>query len=198
MKRTRFINLNAMRKLSMASTLALGACSQPQEKYTVVQDVEDCLMHTCLNEQQCTTAYQTAKAEAARTSNKYYLRSDCEAEFGNNSCTDTPNADGFYEPKFAGFPVTQTRTDANGNRVCEARSRFPLFRYSGLANGLGNAFSSRGFASSTAKPMGTDGTKTFSANPNQIAQGANPQPRPTQRAGFGSTVVRGSNYSFGG
>ncbi|MCP5326971.1 MAG: DUF1190 domain-containing protein [Oceanospirillaceae bacterium] len=195
MKRSRFINLDAMRKATMASTLALGACSQPQEKYIVVQDVEDCLIHTCLNEQQCETAYKTAKEEAQRTANKYYLRSDCEAEFGNNNCEDTPNADGFYTPKFAGFPVTQTRTDANGNRVCSARPHFPMFAYSGFGNGfMGN----RGFASSTGQAMTADGKNTFSAEPDKIARGAAPQPRPTQRAGFGSTVVRGSNYSFGG
>lgn len=194
MKRTRFINLDAMRKATMASTLALGACGQPQEKFVVVQDVEDCLMHTCLNEQQCTTAYQTAKAEAARTSNKYYLRSDCEAEFGANNCTDTPNTDGFYEPKFAGFPVTQTRTDANGNRVCEARSHFPLFMYSAL----GSAFGNRGFASSTGKAMTADGNKTFHADSAKIAHGAAPQPTPTKRAGFGSAARPVGGFSFGG
>jgi uncharacterized protein YgiB involved in biofilm formation len=194
MKRTRFINLDAMRKATMASTLALGACSQPQEKFTVVQDVEDCLMHTCLNEQQCETAYQTAKAEAARTANKYYLRSDCEYDFGNGNCTDEPNADGFYQAKFAGFPVTQTRTDANGNRVCEARSHFPLFMYSALGSALGN----RGFASSTGKNLTAAGNKSFTAEPNKIAQGAAAQPRPTQRAGFGSAARPVGGFSFGG
>ncbi|WP_432454169.1 DUF1190 domain-containing protein [Agarivorans sp. QJM3NY_29] len=114
MKRSKFINLSAMRKLPVSapsfivkplvvavSAAMLSACSEPQEDAIVIESIDDCVTKTTFNEQQCAAVYRNAELEAERTAPKYSSRQDCEESFGYDGCR--ASSSGFFMPLMYGY-----------------------------------------------------------------------------------------------
>ncbi|MFC4698874.1 DUF1190 family protein [Glaciecola siphonariae] len=113
-KRTRFIDLSAMRKSFSLKPLTLGvagvllsACSSDRQEAVVYTDLEDCTRANPDAVSQCEVAYKSALEEAARTAPKYRSASDCEYEFGPNQCQQVSSSNGsFFMPFMAGYMVS--------------------------------------------------------------------------------------------
>lgn len=112
-KRSRSINLAAMRKSFSVKPIALGvtaiflsACGDKQEA-TIYTQPEDCINDNPEFAQQCKAAYEQAIAEAERTGPKYNSQRDCEYEFGSNQCHAVNNSSGsFFMPFMAGYMLS--------------------------------------------------------------------------------------------
>jgi uncharacterized protein YgiB involved in biofilm formation len=113
-KRTKSIDLRAMRKSFSIKPLAIGvagvllsACSTNKEEAVVYNTLDDCISENPNAAAQCETAYQSALDEAARTGPKYNSSSDCEYEFGPNQCQQVRTSSGsFFMPFMAGYMVS--------------------------------------------------------------------------------------------
>jgi uncharacterized protein YgiB involved in biofilm formation len=114
LKRSRSINLSAMRKGFSAKPLALGiaaiclaACGKEPEQAAIYTDVDDCQNSNPEFAEQCRLAYEDAVAEAQRTGPKYNSARDCEYEFGPNQCQYVSNQSGsFFMPFMAGYMLS--------------------------------------------------------------------------------------------
>lgn len=112
-KRSSGINLSKMRKGFSFKPLALGvatvflsACSGGKEEALVFQNVNECVDALPDMAQKCTTAYEGALAEAAKTAPKYNTKNDCEFEFGTNQCQTYNNSgNSIFMPLMAGYMI---------------------------------------------------------------------------------------------
>ncbi len=117
MKRTRNIDLNAMRKqqefpkarllpLAIATILAVPGCSEePKQPTQVYKSIAECEAqgHRAVD---CEGAYAAAQKEAERTGPRYNSVSDCEAEFGRGHCRSySEGARSWFIPAIAGFMI---------------------------------------------------------------------------------------------
>lgn len=99
MKRTKNINHDAFRKsrrlsrltpvaIAISTVLMLSGCEEVSDQtVSMYQNAQDCSVANPNLTEQCTTAYNQAKAEALKTAPKYSSREDCVAEFGESQCT---------------------------------------------------------------------------------------------------------------
>ncbi|MGY5452378.1 DUF1190 domain-containing protein [Agarivorans sp. MS3-6] len=139
MKRSKFINLAAMRKLPAAkpsflvkplvvavSAAMLSACSEPQDDAIVIESVDDCVTKTTLNQQQCVAVYQNAEAEAARTAPKYNNRQDCEETFGYEGCRASSN--GIFTPIMYGYLFGRMMDTSRPSSVYKYNQRGSSYR----------------------------------------------------------------------
>ena len=136
MKRTQFINLDFMRKITPSfrlKPLALGvsaallaSCGSSKEEVVFVTSVDDCEDNTELSAAQCNTAYQQALAEAQRTGPKYRSMNLCESEFGDVQCMNAPDSN-FFMPLMAGFLINQMLFDRD--RHYYGGYYNPVYRY---------------------------------------------------------------------
>lgn len=101
MKRTKKIDRAAFRKswsarhltpvaLAVSAVFMLAACEQADETVSMYQNADDCSAANPGKSAQCSTAFNNAKEEAARTAPKYASRADCVAEFGEGQCQQAP------------------------------------------------------------------------------------------------------------
>ena len=193
MKRTRYINLERMRKaatnrfvmrpLALGVAAALVGCA-PKEEVKVVTSVEDCVNNTQLDEQKCEAAYKRALAEAERTGPKYGSRGLCEAEFEN--CREGGN--GFWMPLMTGFMVGAILND----RDRDYRGYYnPVYRYS------------RPYSNYYDRLMTADGEVIGrSGKTSYTVDRSSTKPKPTvtrtvSRGGFGSVASAKSSWGGG-
>lgn len=105
MKRTKNIRHAAFRKsrvirhltpvaMAVSAVFMLSGCEQKDEKVSMYMNADQCSQANPGQSAQCTTAYNNAVKEAARTAPKYASREDCVAEFGENQCQQVPAAAG--------------------------------------------------------------------------------------------------------
>ncbi|MFA3762546.1 DUF1190 family protein [Yersinia sp. 2466 StPb PI] len=101
MKRTQNINQETFRKswrnyrlapvaLAVSAVFMLAGCEKTDETVSLYQNADDCSQANPSKSAECTTAYNTALQEAAKTAPKYATREDCVAEFGESQCTQAP------------------------------------------------------------------------------------------------------------
>ncbi|EPA3164636.1 DUF1190 family protein [Yersinia enterocolitica] len=101
MKRTQNINQETFRKswrsyrlapvaLAISAVFMLAGCEKTDETVSLYQNADDCSAANPSKSAECTTAYNTALQEAAKTAPKYATREDCVAEFGESQCTQAP------------------------------------------------------------------------------------------------------------
>ena len=136
MKRTKFINLEGMRKsrtlfalkpITIGITAAiLAACGDNRQEVKVVTSVEDCVANTSFDLEQCEVAYRNALAEAEKTGPKYSSLRSCESEFGDNQCIATSN-NSFFMPLMAGFLINELLFDRD--RRYYGGYYNPVYRY---------------------------------------------------------------------
>lgn len=189
-KRSRFIDLAAMRKSAKVSSLVItsglmaSGCSEEAQWYPTV---EACIDDTGCT-QFCRTAYQSAKEEAQRGAPRYRNRTDCEAEFGERHCVEQGL---YYQPEMAGFLVREA-DECDLSDVYHGRSLFlPVGRFSPHRNTL--------FTASGSK-IGSAYKKRFSVGSSTFGRRATVS-KPISRGGFGKTVRKhsfSSRSSWGG
>ncbi|AKA39946.1 DUF1190 family protein [Yersinia ruckeri] len=101
MKRTKNINQETFRKswrnyrlapvaLAVSAVFMLAGCEKTDETVSLYQNADDCSQANPSKSAECTTAYNNALQEAAKTAPKYATREDCVAEFGEAQCTQAP------------------------------------------------------------------------------------------------------------
>lgn len=119
MKRSGSINLTRMRKnplaqlgLSLRVTLIgsgaalLAGCSSDEGE--IYQTLSDCTLENPDAIAQCSSAYQQAKDEWARTAPRFPRLSDCEYEFGDDECE---SGQGYFLPLMAGYMLYRYGSD---------------------------------------------------------------------------------------
>lgn len=101
MKRTKNINHASFRKswsarhltpvaFAVTAVFMLAGCEKTDETVSLYQNADDCSAANPSKAAECTTAYNNAVKEAARTAPKYATREDCVAEFGEGQCQQAP------------------------------------------------------------------------------------------------------------
>ncbi|MDF7681867.1 DUF1190 family protein [Enterobacteriaceae bacterium ESL0689] len=120
MKRTKNINHSAFRKywgarhltpvaLAIAATFTLAGCEKSDETVSLYQNAEDCSAANPDKRAECTTAFNAAEQEAARTAPKYDTHEDCIAEFGEGQCRQEYQRHGgsIWMPLMAGYMMAR-------------------------------------------------------------------------------------------
>ena len=193
MKRTKQINLAAMRKtatsktVALTGTLLLAGCGSTQEA-VIFSSAEQCIAENPDSRAECEKAYDNAVAEAKRTAPKYSSQWACELEFGYNQCNQSQSNSGWFLPAMGGFLLGRA---LSGGGYDYGRSS-PLF-------GHRNSW------------VGSDGTSYGGRSDRRVnvSKGAfKPKPATTRtisRGGFGSKIQAKSSWgssrsrgSFGG
>lgn len=195
MKRTRFINLQRMRKwagprfslhpLTVGVAVALTGCAQ-EEEVNVVLSVSECVRDTSLTEAQCQAAYEQAKQEAEQTAPRYGNANDCEYEF--DQCYQTNG--GFWVPFMTGWIVSEA-IDEIGDAAERRRRNHPVFLYSGRSSSLNNRL-----MTSDGHVIGRPYQNSYRVSRSAL----DPKPATTRtvsRGGFGSTASAKSSWGGG-
>lgn len=125
-KRTKYINLHAMRKAAPiksftigAASLLLGACGT-DDAASIYLDADDCSNDNPSFSAACETTYQAALEEAKETSPKYETQADCEYDFGEGVCERQNASSGsFFMPLMAGYML--------GNLMSGSRRYTPMY-----------------------------------------------------------------------
>lgn len=118
MKRTKNINHAAFRKcwkarhltpvaLAISAVFMLAGCEKSDETVSLYQNADDCSQANPGQNAACTTAFNNAEQEAARTAPKYATREDCIAEFGEGQCRQDQSSGGFWMPLMAGYMMAR-------------------------------------------------------------------------------------------
>ncbi|WP_034943328.1 DUF1190 family protein [Erwinia oleae] len=222
MKRTKNINHASFRKswsarhltpvaFAVSAVFMLAGCEQADETVSLYQNADDCSSANPGKSEQCTTAFNDAQKEAAKTAPKYASREECVAEFGEGQCQQAPaqagvgntNAESqqsgsFWMPLMAGYMMG--RMMGGSGRVAPQ----PLF-----TSRAPNSPANGKFVDAAGKSFGnaTPG-RTMTVPKTALA----PKPATTStvtRGGFGESVAKqstmqrssatsGSRRSFGG
>ncbi len=191
MKRTKSINLGRMRKttdrlslkpISLAiASITLAACSDTRQA-SVFRDANECSFQNPGLEEECQIAYEEALKDASDTAPKYQSRRECEAEFGNNACTNYNASSGsMFMPAMAGFMFARAldRNRYNHSPVFTSyNSRSPF--YGDWVTADGYRYGSNRHSTITV------GNKAFKPKPKVT--------RTMSRGGFGSTVSAKSSW----
>ncbi|QKZ08296.1 DUF1190 family protein [Erwinia amylovora] len=203
MKRTKQINHASFRKswsarhltpvaLAVSAVFMLAACEQADETVSMYQNADDCSAANPGKSAQCTTAFNSAKEEAAKTAPKYASREDCVAEFGEGQCQQAPAQ--------AGVGNTNAQSQSSGSFWMPLMAGYMMGRLMG--GGMGGQqqplFSSKSptspangqFVDASGKSYGaaTPG-RTMTVPKSALA----PKPATTStvtRGGFGDSVAK--------
>ncbi|MCG8614236.1 MAG: DUF1190 domain-containing protein [Pseudomonadales bacterium] len=201
MKRTRFINLERMRKapernvfrakpgfrakplcLALAG-VTLASCSDTEE-VVVYRNLHDCKLQNPELQEQCETAYQEALSKAASSAPKYLSRSDCEDEFGANTCVSyrsESNIDWFM-PAMAGFLFAKALDRPNYYRT---QPMFTSYSYHSPMRGHWTTSDGYRYGSVKDRRVTVD-PKAFKPKPKVS--------KTISRGGFGSKVAAKSSW----
>ncbi len=194
MKRTKQINLTAMRKavssksVALAGTLLIAGCGSSNQEAVIYSTVEQCVAESPDSRVECEKAYDNAVAEAERTAPKYSSQRACEMEFGYRQCAQSQSNSGWFLPALGGFMVGRL---AGGGYNYGRPS--PLFGYRNSWIGAdGTSYGSR------ANRRVNVSKEAFKSKPTTA--------RTISRGGFGSKIQaksswgssRSRGFSFGG
>lgn len=125
-KRSKNINLNAMRKVNPlkpialgAATFMLGACGT-DDVASIYIDADDCSSDNPSFSAECQATYEAALQDAQDTGPKYETQADCEYDFGANACQQQNTSQGsFFMPLMAGYML--------GNLMSGSRRYTPMY-----------------------------------------------------------------------
>lgn len=198
MKKTRYINLSAMRKqvrhfalAPLALAVITGCTPEPKEQVKFVTSVDDCTANTTMPKEQCEAAYAQAVRDAEATAPRYQNLTDCTTEFGQ--CEKS--AGGFFVPFMAGYIVSEL-IDGVGSQH-RYRHSYPAYTYRGNGSDRDKIMTADGYV------IGSVGQKNYTVKSDVL------QPKPkaiikktVDRGGFGSKASAksswGSNKSSSG
>ncbi|MDX1692335.1 MAG: DUF1190 domain-containing protein [Ketobacteraceae bacterium] len=184
-KRSRFIDLRAMRKPAALTTAIVGtfvASGCSKQDATWYKTADDCIRDTECTDF-CRTAYQKALVESQRSAPRYRSLSACEYDFGDKECYPRDNR---YVPAIAGFMVPE-------GKDCDRRSSYPYYgralywprsRYSDVNNQL---------VTGDGKKVGSPYSNNLSVSESMF-QKSPASYKTLSRGGFGRTV-RAASYS---
>ncbi|MEA9390463.1 DUF1190 family protein [Acerihabitans sp. TG2] len=199
MKRTKNIHHASFRKqwrtyrmapvaLAVSAVFMLAGCEKSDQNVSLYQNSDDCTRANPSMSAQCTTAFNNAQKEAAKTAPKYATREDCIAEFGEGQCTQAPAQAGmgaqsqqsgsFWMPLMAGYMMGRMMGGGGYSQQPLFSSRAP----NSPANGKFVDASGRNYGPAT-------GGRSMSVPPSAMA----PKPPTTAtvtRGGFGETVAK--------
>lgn len=195
MKRTKNIRHAAFRKswqprhltpvaMAFSAVFMVSGCEQKDEKVSMYMNADQCSQANPGQSTQCTSAYNSAVKEAARTAPKYATREDCVAEFGENQCQQVPAAAG-TEPQHSSSPWMPLMAGYMMGRMMGGGMAQPLFSPRNAASPARGQFvdaSGRSYGPATG---GRSATVPKSA--------MTPKPATTTtitRGGFGESVAR--------
>ncbi|NDL63616.1 DUF1190 family protein [Acerihabitans arboris] len=199
MKRTKDINHAGFRKqwrayrmapvaLAVGAVFMLAGCEKSDENVSLYQNSDDCTRANPSMSEQCTTAFNNAQKEAAKTAPKYASREDCIAEFGEGQCTQAPTQAGmaaesqqsgsFWMPLMAGYMMGRMMGGGGYSQQPLFTSRAP----NSPANGKFVDASGRNYGPATSgRSMNVPKT---AMTPNA------PTTNTVTRGGFGETVAK--------
>ncbi|MDR0805240.1 MAG: DUF1190 family protein [Enterobacteriaceae bacterium] len=203
MKRTKHINRDSFRKsfrtyrlapvaLAVSTVFMLSGCEQADESVSLFQNAAECQQSNPSLGEQCTTAYNNALEEAAKTAPKYATKEDCVAEFGESQCTEAPVQAGMtaepresgsmWMPLMAGYMM--------GRMMGGGYGQSPLF----TSKAAGNPANGK-FVDATGKNYGSATTgRSMKVDKSALA----PKPATTKtitRGGFGESVAKQNTMS---
>jgi uncharacterized protein YgiB involved in biofilm formation len=190
MKRTKKINLDAMRKsrqlaptvLAVSISLALVGCENAQTG-KVYKTVDQCVANNPDHAEQCEKAYQTALLEAEKSGPKYKSMADCAVDFDQSQCVESKSGGGVFLPLMAGFMIGRL---LDNNQGYQSAPIYTSYRYGSPLYGTWH---------------GTDGTNYGNSNyrvvkTSESAYKSKPAvTRTMSRGGFGSVAKAKSSWS---
>lgn len=202
MKRTKNINQETFRKswrsypvaplaMAISAVLMLSGCEKSDETVSMYQNADECSRSNPSMSEQCTTAFNSALKEAAKTAPKYATREDCVAEFGETQCTQAPvpaqagmaagsqSSGSFWMPLMAGYMMGRMM---GGSGFAQQ----PLFTSKNAASPANGKF-----VDATGKSYGpaTAGGRTMTVPKTAMAP-KSPVTNTITRGGFGETVAK--------
>ncbi len=209
MKRTKNINQETFRKswrshrltpiaLAVSAVFMLAGCEKTDETVSLYQNADDCSQANPSKSAECTTAYNTALQEAARTAPKYATREDCVAEFGESQCTQAPAQAGMV-PTSSSSETTAAAPQQSGSMWMPLMAGYMMGRMMGggasqplFTSKTANSPANGKFVDATGKNFGSATTgRTMTVPRTAMA----PKPAVTNtitRGGFGESVTRQS------
>lgn len=169
----------------------LTACDEADETVALYTTAEQCSAANPSQAGECTTAYNNALEEAAKTAPKYATREDCVAEFGEAQCTQAPTelannsqqqpaqaSGSFWMPLMAGYMMGRMM----GGGAAASQPLFTSRNPASPANGK--------FVDATGKNYGSaTGGRSMTVPKTAMA----PKPATTTtttRGGFGDSVAK--------
>ena len=195
MKRTKNIHHETFRKgwqprhltpvaMAFSAVFLVSGCEQKDEKVSMYMNADQCSQANPGQSAQCTSAYNSAVKEAARTAPKYANREDCVAEFGENQCQQVPVSAG-TEPQNSSSPWMPLMAGYMMGRLMGGGMAQPLFSPRSAAS------PARGqFVDASGKTYGpANGGRTATVPKSAMT----PKPATTTtitRGGFGESVAR--------
>lgn len=197
MKRSRQINLNKMRKLPDMSAAQLAKVSIvlggsymltgcDSTDAFIYRTIGECELDNPLDLQRCEMAYQKALGEWNRTAPRYLSMSNCEYDFGYNSCEQRTR---YFYPLMAGFMLGENEQTSDEYDLDFDRPK-----------ALGKSKN----ASSYNKWVGANGVLLGDADKRKLSVGNKAftplkgSSRTLGRGGFGKTISSRSSSSWGG
>ena len=197
MKRTRKINLDAMRKsrqlvptvLAVSISIALVGCGDTQQG-KIYKTVDQCVADNPGRAEQCEKAYQTAFSEAETSGPKYRSLNDCAVDFDRSQCVER-HSSGVFVPLMAGFMIGRL---LDNNRGYQSAPIYTSYRYGSPLYGSWHGSDGANYGSSNYRTIRTDNS-TFKPKPAVT--------RTMSRGGFGSVAKAKASWSssrssFGG
>jgi uncharacterized protein YgiB involved in biofilm formation len=162
------------------------------------QNADDCSQANPSRSAECTTAYNTALQEAAKTAPKYATREDCVAEFGESQCTQAPAQAGMV-PTSSSSETTAAAPQQSGSMWMPLMAGYMMGRMMGggasqplFTSKTANSPANGKFFDATGKNFGSATTgRTMTVPRTAMA----PKPAVTNtitRGGFGESVARQS------
>lgn len=218
MKRTRFIDLAALRKkpaaeiatepaglnkptklsMAVAGALGLGGCSS--DEAMIYTNIYECKRENPSRAEMCRYAYEAAQEEAIFEAPRYGKRSDCEYDFGEGECRDVVarNGIGFdYIPLVAAFMLPRGAFDYDRDDGFE----LDIDYYRGDRYRSKPLFTSRSrrspaygnWVTGSGNSIGRTYSRTAVAKEG-VFKSAPVQKKTLSRGGFGSTVKAKSSW----
>ncbi|MEJ2404180.1 MAG: DUF1190 domain-containing protein [Candidatus Thiodiazotropha sp.] len=197
MKRTKKINLDAMRKrkrltptiLAASISMILVGCSDIQNG-KIYKTVNQCINENPSHAEACETAYQAALSEAERSGPKYRSISDCAVDFDRSQCVESRSG-GVFMPLMAGFMIGRLLDNGRGYQSAPI---YTSYRYGSPLYGSWHGSDGANYGRSNYHVIKTD-KSAFKTKPAVT--------RTMSRGGFGSVAKAKASWSsskssFGG
>ena len=205
MKRSKSINLAAMRKTSVAPKIAaislavsavlLQGCGAPKQEAHVFKNITECVDINPNQQSLCETAHIKALSEAERTAPKYTSKRECETEFGSNNCRTSASHSSWFMPAMAGFMLGNITSNLNRNR-CPSYSYFSnrgCYSSSPVFTSTGGGSYAGGWYGADGTRYGKTSSKTARVS-NDVFTPKKTTTRTISRGGFGSVAKAKSSW----
>jgi uncharacterized protein YgiB involved in biofilm formation len=195
MKKTKYINLNAMRKCARAFVVApialavLSGCSEStsdQHNAKYLKIIDECQSETELSVAQCEAAYQTAVAKAQSEMPRYSNMNECGQYYGE--CRRSSNGD-FFVPLMAGYLAASMMDDLGRSYRSSYYDSHRYYRNRPSSTTIINNYSTNSSSNSySTNNSSSNVTKSTPTKPKPIVT------KTSSRGGFGSKAASKSSW----